>query len=680
MTDRADPQEPLAAGWRMVRPAPPPPVDVVAAPIAEIRPVPVHDAAAVTSPPVPTAAPASEDHREPAAEPPRAANDVTSGSPADAAARDAAEARGMAAKQSSIRDNNDAAAKSPVAQWRRVVWTNIWAVGVFSLFINLLMLTVPIYLFQISDRVLTSRSMDTLVMLSLIALGFLLVLSLLDVARRALLGRVATKFETLLAGPVLASAVALNSGGQLGVSTLRSLHQVRSFISGPLMLMLFDAPMAPIYFAAVFLIHPDLGFIALGCSALLMAVALFNLWLTKQPIGLGSQHGTKADQQAEALARNSQVINAMGMLNEVIQQWGREQSRALVHQIVAQDRNFYVSGLSKYIRLAAQIAMLGWGAHLALQGKLTGGMMIAASIIAGRALAPIEGMIDGWRTVVQTRSAYARILSIVEMMQAEPARLLLPKPEGRLSVDKVLYLPPGGKEPVLNGISFELAPGECLAIVGPSGSGKSTLAKILVGCLTPIAGRVRLDATDLRNWDRRQFGEYTGYVPQEVELFPGTIKANISRMREDLPDSAVHDATSMTDVHNVVCHLPQGYETIIDGTGAPLSGGQRQRIALARAFYGDARFVVLDEPNANLDSAGEDALAETLRRAQARGITTVVVTQRPSLLQCVDKVLVLRQGRMEAFGRPSDVLHRVVPVRPAPAAPPAPRPVAADAQ
>jgi len=236
----------------------------------------------------------------------------------------------------------------------------------------------------------------------------------------------------------------------------------------------------------------------------------------------------------------------------------------------------------------------------------------------------------------------------------------LPKPKGRLSVDRILYLPPGSKEPVLNGVSLELAAGESLAIVGPSGSGKSTLARILVGCLMPTAGKVRLDGTELRNWDRRQFGEYTGYLPQEVELFPGTIKQNICRMRDDLPDASIYDAALFSGIHDMVCQLSQGYETVLDRGGGPLSGGQKQRIALARAFFGDPSLVVLDEPNSNLDAAGEQALTETLQRAKKRRVTAVVVTLRPALLNSVDKVLILRAGRAEAFGSPSDVLHRLV--------------------
>jgi ATP-binding cassette subfamily C protein len=275
---------------------------------------------------------------------------------------------------------------------------------------------------------------------------------------------------------------------------------------------------------------------------------------------------------------------------------------------------------------------------------------------------------------VQTRAAYQRVKTAVEAMQREKPRLQLPKPLGRVTVEKILYLPPGTKEPVLNGVSFELQPGETLAIVGPSGSGKSTLARILVGCLLPTAGKVRLDGTELRNWDRRQFGAYTGYLPQEVELFPGSIKENVCRMRSDLPDEKVYAAAQLSGVHGMICQLTNGYETVLERNGAPLSGGQKQRVALARAYFGEPAMVVLDEPNSNLDAAGEQALTETMVRAKQMRVTTVVITQRPALLSIVDKVLILRGGRVEAFGPPKDVLRRVMnpkPAAPAPEAQPA---------
>jgi ATP-binding cassette, subfamily C, bacterial len=569
-----------------------------------------------------------------------------------------AEADASASKPEAEAGEAAATRRGPMQEWRAVARRSFITVGVFSVFVNLLMLTMPIYLFQISDRVLTSRSLDTLMMLSLLAIGFIVVMSLLDTVRRQVLGRLATRMETILAGPVISSIVATapaTDGGN--VQPLRNLHQVRAFIASPTMLILFDAPLAPLYFAAVFLIHPHLGVLVLIAGAILVGIAVVNQRATAFPLGEANAYAAKADAQAEALARNSQVINAMGMLNESILQWGREQAGALNRQMGAFDRSFWISGASRFFRLITQIAILGWGAYLALEGQLTGGMMIAASIIAGRALQPLEGMIEGWRSLVQARAAYARVTSAVEALQTEKPRLLLPKPEGRLTIEKLLYLPPGTKEPVLNGVSFELQAGESLAIVGPSGSGKSTLARILVGCLLPTAGKVRLDGTELRNWDRRQFGEYTGYLPQEVELFPGTIKENVCRMRSDLPDEKVYGAAMLAGVHDMICHLPRGYETVLERNGAPLSGGQKQRIALARAFFGDPALVVLDEPNSNLDAIGEQALTESLQRAKEKGVTAVVITQRPALLNIVDKVLILRAGRAESFGPPRVVLR-----------------------
>ena len=559
----------------------------------------------------------------------------------------------------------------PLAAWRSLARRTLAAVAVFSTFVNLMMLTMPLYLFQLSDRVLTSRSLDTLLMLTIVALGFIGVLSLLDIIRRQVLGRLATSFETVLGGPVLASIVtSAKIADSANMQALRNLHHVKGFISSPVMLLLFDVPLAPIYFGAVFLIHPALGFISLVSGLVLIAIALVNQKATSGPLGHANLHASKADAQAEALSRNSQIINAMGMLNESILHWGSDQARALIFQGGALDRNFWISGTSKFARLVTQIVILGVGAYLALHGSVTGGMMIAASIIAGRALQPFEVMIEGWRNLVQTRSAYTRVCAAVDSLKHEQAHLLLPKPAGHLSVDRLLYLPPGTKEAVLNGVTFELQPGESLAIVGPSGSGKSTLARILVGCLYPTAGKVRLDGTELRNWDRRQFGEFTGYLPQEVELFPGTIRDNVCRMRADLPDEKIYDAAVLTDVHDMICQLPNGYETIMERSGAPLSGGQKQRIALARAFFGDPTLVVLDEPNSNLDSAGEQALTDTLLRAKEKHVTVIVITQRPAVLNTMDKLLVLRGGRVEAFGPPSEVLVRLV--RPSNSRAPAP--------
>ena len=357
------------------------------------------------------------------------------------------------------------------------------------------------------------------------------------------------------------------------------------------------------------------------------------------------------------MSRNSQIINALAMIPEAVKIWGRDTAGSLTAQVMAQDRNVAFASLSKAARLLTQVAMLGWGAFLAIEGHLTGGMVIAASIIAGRALAPVEGAIEGWNQVVHSRAAYGRIVNLLQSSPLNFERLNLPRPEGRLDVERLLFVPQGTKRVVLNGITFALAPGDSLAIIGNSGAGKTTLGKMLVGSILPTSGSVRLDLMDLRNWDQRQFGENIGYLPQDVQLFPGSIKANIARMREDATDADIYQAAMLADVHEMIATLPQGYETFVAADGAPLSGGQKQRIALARAFFGNPRMVVLDEPNSNLDSAGDTALARALAHAKQNRITVITITQRPSLLRSVDKILLLTNGTVSMFGARQEVMN-----------------------
>jgi ATP-binding cassette, subfamily C, type I secretion system permease/ATPase len=534
---------------------------------------------------------------------------------------------------------------------------NIFNAAIFSFVVNVLLLAMPIYLFQLSDRVYTSRSQDTLIMLSVVVGGAIIAHVFLDMIRRFILMRVAVETEAKLGAPVLsAAAKASQNGSNREFQMLGDLQHLRSFITGPVILMMMDVPVAPIYLAATFLIHPDLGWIVAGTGAVLLVIALVNQKLTAVPYTQANTFAMRANLAADAMARNSQVINAMGMIPEGVQIWGREVAASLKAQVSAQDRNIYMTGLSKLVRLSTQVGILGWGAHLALRDELTGGMVIAASIIGSRALSPVEGTIEGWRSFIQARSAYARIKTLLQNSPLNWERLRLPRPEGRLTVERILYVPPPTKKVILNGISFELEPGESLAIVGASGSGKSTLARMLVGSIIPTAGNVRLDRMDLRNWDPRQFGQSVGYLPQDVQLFPASIKANIARMREDVTDEMIFDAAELADVHEMISHFAHGYETQVLVDGSPLSGGQKQRIGLARAFFGDPRLVVLDEPNSNLDAPGELALAKALSRAKKRNITVVAITQRPALLQSADKIMVIKEGTAQAIGKRDDII------------------------
>src|ERR1700694_2656209 len=534
---------------------------------------------------------------------------------------------------------------------------NLVTVGVFSVAVNLRVLAIPIYLFNMSDRVLTSRSTDTLMMLTMIVVIAIAAHVLMDMMRRIILMRVAVETEARLGGPVLsAAAKAAQSGSSREFQTLGDLQHMRSFIPGPVLLTMFDTPVTPVYFGVVFLIHPHLGFIVLSSGIALMAVALLNQRVTAVPFTQANNYGARANLQAESMARNAQVINAMGMIPEGVQVWGRETVESLKAQVIGQDRNIMMTGLSKFLRLSTQIAILGWGAWLALESQMTSGMVIAASIVASRALAPLEGTIEGWRSFVQARSAYARVKNLLLNSPLNMERLRLPRPAGYLNVARILYVPPPNKKVILNGISFQLKPGESLAIVGDSGTGKTMLARMLVGSIIPTAGSARLDMMDLRNWDPRQFGESVGYLPQDVQLFPASIKANIGRMRADARDEDVFDAAETADVHEMISGFAQGYETIVAIDGAPLSGGQRQRIGLARAFYGNPRLIVLDEPNSNLDAHGERALAKALLRAKDKKMTVVTITQRAALLQSVDKIMILHQGAVQAFGTRDEII------------------------
>lgn len=545
----------------------------------------------------------------------------------------------------------------------RAVRRNLIIVMGFTLATNILVLAIPVYLFQISDRVLTSRSVDTLVMLTVLIAGAVVLNAVLDAIRRFILMRTAVEIAAQLGAPILGAAAraALHSNGR-EYQTLGDLQQLRSFLVSGTLLAFLDAPLTPLFMLAVFLVHPDLGFIAVVAALLLLVIAYFNQKATATSFHEATNCQSRANLHLDSMARNSQIINALAMIPEAVKIWGQDTAGSLKAQVLAQDRNVISASISKAVRLLAQVAMLGWGAYLSLEGQLTGGMVIAASVIAGRALAPVESAIEGWHQFINTRAAYERISTLLKSSPLNFERLKLPRPQGRLDVERLLFVPQGTKRVVLNGVSFTLSPGESLAIIGDSGAGKTTLGKMLVGSLLPTSGNVRLDLMDLRNWDQRQFGENIGYLPQDVQLFPGTIKANIGRMREDASDDDIYKAAVLADVHELISTFAQGYETTVAADGSPLSGGQKQRIALARAFFGNPRMVVLDEPNSNLDGFGDAALLRALSHAKQEKITVITITQRPSLLNCVDKILLLSNGAVSMFGSRQDVLKALAPL------------------
>ena len=543
---------------------------------------------------------------------------------------------------------------------RKVVRRNLGFVMVLTCATNLLVLAIPIYLFQISDRVLTSRSLDTLIMLTVVIAGAVILQAIFDAVRRFILMRTAVEVAVLLGAPVLSAAAhaSLHDNGRQ-YQTLWDLQLLRAFLVSGTVISFLDVPFAPLFILAIFMVHPHLGMIVIGTAIALMIIALINQKVTSKPFAEANQAQSRANMHLDSMSRNSQIINALAMVPEAVALWGRDTAASLRAQVIAQDRNIVWAAVSRGARLLTQIAMLGWGAFLALEGEITGGMVIAASIIAGRALAPIEGSIEGWNGFSQSRAAYDRVSKLMMSSVQKFEKLRLPRPEGRLNVERLLFVPAGTKQVILNGLTFGLNPGDSLAVIGNSGAGKTTLGKMLVGSILPTSGNVRLDLMDLRNWDERQLGENIGYLPQDVQLFPGSIKNNIARMRAGAKDEDIHRAALLADVHDMIASLPHGYETMVAADGSPLSGGQKQRIALARAFFGNPRFLVLDEPNSNLDTSGDQALANAIRHAGEAGITVVVITQKPSLLSVVDKIMLLADGNIVLFGERQQVLQKL---------------------
>jgi PrtD family type I secretion system ABC transporter len=535
-----------------------------------------------------------------------------------------------------------------------------WVVGLFSGLVNLLQLTVSIYLMQIFDRVLTTRSVNTLLYLSLIAGAALLLLAILEMSRNQVMQRVATWVEQKVAPETFARAIenAL-SGSSYRMEALRDLAIFRGYLGSTSSLALYDVPWVAIYLAVIFVLHPVLGCIATGGAIVLFILALLNVLTTSRLMKEANVAAINSQRRADSLARNAEVIDSMGMLPAVMRCWQETVAEMLPPQQRAAQRSSVLLATAKFGRLGVQIIVLGVGCYLVLQHELTSGASIAGSIIMARALAPVEMLIGGWKQLVQARQAFARLQNLLIQPRLRPAGLPLPAPIGRLSVERVTYGFPGSSSPIVKGVQFALCPGDSLAVIGPSAAGKTTLIKMLIGTLAPSAGAVRLDGADVYSWIREDFGRYVGYLPQAVELFEGTVFSNIARMGEASPEQ-VFEAAQLASCHEMILRLPQGYDTEIGDNGQYLSGGQRQLIGLARAMFGNPKFVVLDEPNSNLDGASEADLVGALEKLKERGITVVLVSHRPGLVRHVDLIMLMRDGAVEMFGPRNEILQRVV--------------------
>ncbi len=528
----------------------------------------------------------------------------------------------------------------------------------FSFAINMLSLLMPIYSLQVFDRVFATRSVDTLIALTAVVLVGYMFYGLLFAVRAAVIARVVEWMERTVAPKLLRLSIifAAETGQALAGQHQRDLLTVKNFISGAAP-TLMDVPWSLIFLLVIYMINPLLGFLGVLGIIILATSALINEYATRKALLRASEKNVESALVADALGRHSEAIQAMGMGTDIVDRWQEDAARGLALQDIAQQRSAIVTGISRSLRMLLQMAVVGIGAYLALQNELTAGGLVASSILVARAMAPFEGTIQLWRQFTGARDAYHRLHLLATHVGHAQGDTALPPPAGQLLVEN-LYVAIGKAAPILRGVTLQLNPGESLGVIGPSAAGKSTLAKALVGLYNPQHGTVRLDGADMYSWSREDAGPHIGYLPQQVELFAGTIKQNIGRMRPDIRDEDVIAAAQRAGVHQMVLQLPKGYDTEYKPGNTVLSPGQRQRIGLARALFGNPRFIVLDEPNSNLDGDGERALMMALQYMKEAHITTVVVAHRPSILGTVDKVLMLRGGMVEILGTRDDVLQR----------------------
>ncbi|RUW89541.1 type I secretion system permease/ATPase [Mesorhizobium sp. M7A.F.Ca.US.010.02.1.1] len=546
---------------------------------------------------------------------------------------------------------------------RAVLRRAIADVGVFSFLINILLLVIPLYLLQVYDRVLPSSSVETLLYLSAIAVLALAFLGLLDAVRSVYTQRVAAIVDNRLGARTFAVSLEAKYAAGAALSPLRDLASVCAFIRSRGAAVLFDLPFAPFFLALLYLIHPMLFWLTLAGSGLLLAMVVANQFAIGRNDALSAERSAVASLSEQAFARNAETLRAMGMIQNAARVWGRHVAEALVLHDRSSMANAIFSGTSRAVRMMLQLAILGVGAWLVLQGKMTAGMIFASSLVSSRALQPLDQLIGSWRQIVDARRSWKRLDKAFSAHPALAQKLTLPDPSGEIVVQGLIFVAPNatpGTEPIIKRLNFRIGAGEAVAIIGPSGAGKSTLARLLVGAIQATSGCVRIDGADLRTWDEKQLGRHIGYLAQEVELFPGSIAENVARFEPDANDASIVEAAKNARAHELILEQRDGYQTRIGSSDRTLSGGERQRIGLARAFYGNPHVLVLDEPSTHLDGSGEAALEEVLAAAKAAGVTTIVITHRPSVAAACDRVMLLRSGVIEAFGPSGDVMRQPI--------------------
>ena len=558
--------------------------------------------------------------------------------------------------------DHDARGRAEMRKASAAIRPVIWAAALFSVFVNLLMLTGPIYMLQVYDRVLGSRSEATLVALTLIVVYLYGLMAILDFARGRLMARAAARLKMALESRVFRAVLRRSAvmGDRAGtrVGSLRDLDAVWRMIGSPAYSALFDLPWTPIFLAGIFIFHPWLGWLAVAGGAILMVFALVNQRLTRTPSTDAAVTGEAAERMGEQIRVEAETVQSLGMTRSVFGRWQKLRHAAMTAQLQGSDRGGIFGAGTKAMRLFLQSAMLGLGAWLVLQSDLTAGAMIAASILLGRALQPIEQVIGGWEIVHRGRTGWRALATLLGDVPEAEAKTSLPVPEARLSAETLSVVPPGERMPTLRGVSFTLAPGQALGVIGPSGSGKTTLGRAITGVWPAAAGRLRLGGVPIDQYDPDRLGRLIGHLPQRVTLFDGTIAENIARFDPDARDTDIVRAAKRAAAHDMIVAFPQGYDTRIGEASSRLSGGQVQRIGLARALYGDPVLLVLDEPNSNLDNVGGEALNTAIRAAKADNRAVVIMAHRPAAIRECDLILILDGGAVRDFGPRDDVLRR----------------------